>query len=353
MKNLKLSTLFATAALSVILASCHKDTKVVPVNTPATDGLYVLNQGIFNDNNSTLSFYNYSSKQVTTDIFSSVNGRGLGDTGNDIEIYGSKMYIVVNVSSTLEVVDAKTGKSIKQIKLFNGATARQPRDVVFYKNNAFITSYDGTVAVMDTTALAVSQYIPVGRNPEELTVANGKLYVANSGGLDYPNYDNTVSVINLSTLTVTKTLTVVVNPQNVVADNYGNVYVLSAGDYASIPSSLAIIDDNADVVKSQTNFDGSNMAIQGDNIYFITSAGKIEIYNAKTQSVSNTSFITDGTVITTPYYVTADAGTGEVFVTDAKDYSSNGTLFAFDQTGKKEYSVTVGINPGRIALLKN
>ena len=353
MKNLKPSILLITVALSFALASCHKDKKVVPVTKAVTDGLYVLNQGIFNDNNSTLSFYGYTTQQVTPDIFNTANGRGLGDTGNDVEIYGSKMYIVVNVSSTVEVVDAHTGKSIKQIKLFNGATAREPRDIAFYKNNAYVSSYDGTVAVIDTAALTASQFIPVGRNPEQLAVANGKLYVANSGGLDYPNYDKTVSVINLSTLTVTKTLTVVVNPQNVVADNYGHVYVLSAGDYITIGSSLAIIDDNADAVTSQTNFDGSNISIAGDNIFFITSAGKIEIYNAKSQTVSNPGFITDGTAITTPYDVQSDASTGEVFVTDAKDYSSNGTLYAFDKTGKKEYSVTVGINPGKIAFLKN
>jgi len=352
MKNLKHSILLITAAISLTLASCHKDKKVIPANTPVTNGIYVLNQGIFNDNNSTLSFYSYTSAQVIPDIFNAANIRGLGDTGNDVEIYGSKMYIVVNVSSTIEVVDKKTTKSIKQIKLLNGTAGREPRDIVFYKNNAYVSSYDGTVAVIDTASLNVSQYITVGRSPEQLAVANGKLYVANSGGLDYPNFDKTVSVIDLSTLKVTKTLTVVVNPQNVVADNYGNVYVLSVGDYSGIPSSLAIIDANTDVVKSQTNFDGSNMAIQGDNIYFITSTGKIEIYNAKTQSISNASFIADGTAIATPYCVTADGTTGEVFVTDAKDYSSSGTLFAFDKTGKKEYSVTVGINPGKMALLK-
>ena len=50
--------------------------------------------------------------------------------------------------------------------------------------------------------------------------------------------------------------------------------------------------------------------------------------------------------------LTVDSITGEVFIADAKDYSSNGTLYAFDKTGKKEYSVTVGINPGKMALLK-
>jgi hypothetical protein len=358
MKNFKQNILLAAAALSFVLASCHKDKKVLPAATPVTDGLYVLNQGIFNDNNSTLSFYDYTSKQVTPDIFTTANGRGLGDTGNDIEIYGSKMYIVVNVSSTIEVVDAKTAKSIKQIKMFNGATAREPRDIVFYKNNAFITSYDGTVAVMDTAALTVSQYITVGPNPEQLAIANGKLYVANSGGLNYPAVDSTVSVISLSSLTVTKTIKVIADPVSVVADSFGNVYVLSLGvtnGSTTINPGMTIINSATDAVTSQPAVNlGFNIpiAVQGNLVYYATSDNKIAVYNALTQAAAQVNFITDGTTITTPYAIAADATTGEVFVTDAKDYSSNGTLYAFDKTGKLEYSVTVGINPGRIALLK-
>jgi YVTN family beta-propeller protein len=352
MKNFKQSILVLTAALSLILASCHKDKAVKPNPTPVTDGFYVLNQGLFNDNNSTLSFYSYSTKAVTADIFTSANGRGLGDTGNDIEIYGSKMYIVVNVSSTIEVVDPKTAKSIRQVKLFTGTTGREPRDIAFYKGNAYVSCYDGTVAVIDTATLGVKSSITVGSSPEQLAVANGKLYVANSGGLDYPNYANTVSVIDLSTGTVTKTLTVVVNPQNVGTDGNGNVYVLSAGDYNTIGPSLAVIDDNTDVVKSQTNFDGSNMVVQGNNAYFITSTNAIKVYNVSTNTVTAASFITDGTTITTPYSLAVDASSGEVFVTDAKDYTSAGSVYVFDKTGKKEYSITAGINPGKIALLK-
>ncbi len=351
MKNLKLSALLITASLSLILASCHKDKDVNTAPIRITDGFYILNQGGLNANNSSLSAYSFTSKQVTPDIFRSANNRGLGDTGNDIEIYGAKMYIVVNVSSTIEVVDPHTAKSIKQIKLFNDTTAREPRDVAFYKGNAYVTSYDGTVAVIDTASLTVTKYITVGRNPEQLVVANDKIYVANSGGLDYPNYDNTVSVIDPVSETVTKTLTVVINPQNITADANGNVYVLSAGNYTSIPSSLAIIDDNADVIKSQTNFDASTFTVVGNNGYFITSLGKVGIYNVTTQSVSNAAFVSDGTVITAPFAITANASTGEVFVTDAKNYTSDGQVFVFDKTGKQEYVITVGINPGKIALI--
>jgi YVTN family beta-propeller protein len=354
MKNLKLSTLLTTSALlTLITSSCHKDKKVTPTPTLVTSGFYVLNQGVFNDNNSTLTAYNYNTKTATTDFFSNINGRGLGDTGNDIEIYGSKMYIVVNVSSTIEIVDAKTAKSIKQISMVSNGTPREPRDVVFYGGKAYVSAYDGTVSVIDTTTLAITSTIAVGRDPEQLVVANGKIYVANSGGLDYPNYDNSVSVINPVTNTVTKTITVVENPQDVATDGKGNVYVLSAGDYNTVVSSLAVIDDNADVVKTQTNFDASVFIAQGSNAYFITNEGGVGSYNTGSQSIGSANFIADGTTITTPYALAADASTGEVFVMDSKDYTSDGEVFAFDKTGKKEYTVTTGINPGKIAFIKS
>jgi YVTN family beta-propeller protein len=353
MKQFKLKSLLSAVAILSVLAGCQKDNKII-VNPPAaTAGVFVLNQGKFNDNNSTLSFYDYATKSTTSDIFSAVNGTKLGDTGNDAKIYGSKMYIVVNVSSTVEVVNAKTVKSIKQVKMFNGTVARQPRYVVFNKNKAFISSYDGTVAVMDTTTLAIEKYITVGRNPEQMVVSNGKLYVANSGGLS-ASPDNTVSVIDLNTLTEIKKITVIANPISMGADSYGNVYVLSTGDYASILPGMTIIDNTTDAVKTQSTTlvgaYGTAIIVNGDFAYFLTSDNKVVVYNVKTQTVAKANFITDGTVIKTPYSIAHDSTTGEVFVTDAKDYASNGELFAFDKDGKKEYSITTGINPGAIVL---
>ena len=360
MKQLKLKNLFIGIAAVTALASCHKD-KINPNTDKPVDpltnkaGIYILNQGNFNANNSTLTYYNYASKLLVPDQFKAVNARGLGDTGNDIKIYGSKMYIVVNVSSTLEVVDAKTAKSIKQISLVNNTVARQPRSVAFYKNMALITSYDGTVAVLDTASLAITKYIQVGRNPEQLVVANNKLYVANSGGLDFGNPDKTVSVVDLTTLTETKKITVGVNPVSLAADSYGDVYVISFGDFDKILPSMTIINTATDVVKKQSDLAaayGTPIIISGDFAYFITSDNKIQVYNVKTETVDRTSFITDATVVTTPFGLKIDEETGELFVTDAKDYKSNGEVFAFDKTGKKEYSLTTGISPGAIAIVK-
>ncbi|MEO6631715.1 MAG: DUF5074 domain-containing protein [Mucilaginibacter sp.] len=351
MKQIKLSQLLIAIMFISVLASCHKDKITPKTDTPTATraGLYVLNQGGFGSNNSTLTYYDYTTKLLTADIFSSVNGGSkVGDTGNDIEVYGSRMYIIVNNSNRVDVVNAKTGKLIKQ------DSVHQCRSVAFYKGNAFITSYDGNVAVMDTATLTISKYITVGRNPEQLVVSNDKLYVANSGGLSFGNPDKTVSVIDLNSLTETKKITVTADPVSIAADTYGNVYVISLGDFASIQAGITVIDNKTDVVKSQfAPALGYNipMVVQGDFVYYLTADNKIAVYNAKTQVAAQANFITDGTVITTPYALAADALTGEIFVTDAKDYASNGTLYAFDKTGKLEYSITVGINPGKITFV--
>ena len=80
-------------------------------------GLFILNEGLFQLNNSTLSYYDYTMGEFTGDIFLDVNHRGLGDVGNDLQRYGSKLYIVVNNSNIVEVVDVNTVKSLKTINL--------------------------------------------------------------------------------------------------------------------------------------------------------------------------------------------------------------------------------------------
>jgi YVTN family beta-propeller protein len=348
MKKIKVHNLFIALAFTTILASCHKD-KIAPTpETPTAQrvGVYVLNQGGIGKNNSTLTYYDYTTKALTADIFVAANTNKLGDTGNDLGIYGAKMYIVVNNSNLVYISNAKTAKVLKNI------TLNQPRSIVFYKTNAFVTSYSGTVSVIDTATMAITKTITVGSSPEQMAVANGKLYVANSGGLDYPNFAKTVSV--MATLTETKKVTVIANPIAVTVDAYDNVYVLSLGDYNKVLAGMTIIDDKTDLVKTSPAVSlGYNVPIyaQGDFVYYPTADNKIAVYNAKTQTSSSASFITDGTVITTPYAISGDILTGEIFVADAKDYSSNGTVTAFDKTGKKEYSITTGISPGKIALV--
>jgi YVTN family beta-propeller protein len=352
--------LFIFLPVFVLLISCEKEPEAPGNNDDITlsgKGIYVLNEGLFQMNNSTLTWYDFETEQAVTDWFEIRNDRKLGDTGNDLKIYGNKVYVVMSGSSQLEVINAATGNTLMQIPFFDGEIPRQPRSVAFLHNKAFVCSFDGTVAVIDTTSLQIEKYITVGRNPDGITTANNKIYVANSGGLDFPNYDNTVSVINFDTMEETKKITVGSNLYTMETDENGNVYVISRGNYDDEGMFLHIIDSQSDeLIHTFTDFQAMNFTLSENLAYVyhidwmsggITSIMTIDL---QTREIVSENFINDGTEIESIYGIYVDKTTGDVFISDAKGFTSTGMVNCFDSNGNKKYSFPTGLNPGAMGV---
>jgi hypothetical protein len=132
-------------AAIIVLSACKKKKPDPETPTPSVleNGILVLNEGLFNQNNSSLSWIDVASGSVNGSFFEQKAGRGLGDTGNDMQRYGGKIYIVVNVSSTVEVMDAHTGASLQQISMIHNGVPKQPRSLAFYGSKMYVTCYDG------------------------------------------------------------------------------------------------------------------------------------------------------------------------------------------------------------------
>lgn len=328
----------------------------VPPDT-GTAEFYVLSEGLFNLNNSSLLRYTFHDSKSVTDYFRQVNRRGLGDTANDIAIYGSKMYIVVNVSSQLEVVDLHTGLSVKRIPfLTENGSSRQPRYITFNRNKAYVCSFDGTVARVDTTSLEIESVIRAGRNPDGICVQNNKLYVSNSGGLDNPNYDRTVSVIDINTFTEIKKIDVGLNPGKIRADKYGDVYVVSRGSITDGNYKFVRIDSRTDDVVQAINEPVLNFTIHENLAYlynydYTTKTSWIKVFDVESETVIRENFITDGTSITTPYGINVNPYNGNVYITDAYNYTVNGDVLCFDPQGRLLFRVNnIGINPNTVVF---
>jgi YVTN family beta-propeller protein len=333
--------------------------KLKPANTGLSNEptqLYILSEGLFNMNNSTLARYDLTLQTLVPDFFLATNKRGLGDTANDMGMYGSKIYVVVNVSSQVEVLDAATGKSLKRIAMFDAkGVAREPRFVDFYNGKAYVCSFDGSVTKIDTASLQIEATVQCGKNPDGICVVNNKLYVSNSGGLNFPNYDNTVSVVDLTTFTELKKITVGVNPGKILADNEGDVYVVSRGDYGANPTKLQRINSfNDELVESFNDIQALNFSIRNDTAYiysfdYITQTSQIKVFDCISEKLISENFITDDTKLTTPFGIDINPANGDIYITDSKSYTVWGDVLCFDKTGKLKFKLRdIGLNPKKI-----
>lgn len=363
-----------------LLHSCRGDeeetirstwTKVQDATTPSfIKGFYLLNEGNMGSNKSTVDYMDYTTGYYRKNIYAEVNPAvvmELGDVGNDLQIYGKKLYAVINVSGLIEVMDVATARHIGTIKIPNC------RYISFHNGKAYVSSYAGPVeldpnartgyvAEIDTASLKVTREVTVGYQPEEMVIRNNKLYVANSGGYRVPNYDRTVSVIDLSTFTVVKTIDVAINLHRMVADSYGDIYVSSRGDYKDTKADTYIIDSQTNEVKGKLNLAVSEWCLDGDNLYTYGSEYSSEtgqytmnyaIVDVRTEEIESHNFITDGTdkSISKPYGLAVNPETKEIFVTDARTYVIPGTLYCFTPQGRKKWAVTTGDIPSSFAFV--
>ncbi len=359
MKTNNTLRLFSSVLFVLLMVGCQPEKKKekpgLPEEIPSISQVYVLCQGVWGMNNSTLYNWDVKEKKTTLCLFTEKNRRGLGDTGNDLEFYGSKLYVVMNVSNTVEVVDARTGVSLKQIQMVNGdGTGRQPRYVCSGNGKVYVCAFDGSVSRIDTVSLEIDAIATAGRSPDGICRSNGRIYVSNSGGMDYPNYDSTVSVIDEDSFTLVATVEVGLNPHRMDVDKKGNVYVCTRGDYGETRGNFYRIDSQTNRVDRTFGIPVQNFCIVENRVYCYYSdnggASKLGVLNLDSGDWETEDFISDGTQVQTPYFIAEYAG--DIYVGDAKDYVSSGNVYCFTKDGKCRYKLeNVGLLPAAMAVL--
>ena len=385
MKKAFLLLLCGTFAFS----ACQKDR--VPSKDATLDGqtvdvsfistsaqkLFVLNEGGMGSNNSTLDFLRFKDGKFVNGAFKKMNpdvATGLGDVGNDIAIHGEEAWIVVNNSGIVEVISAYDETEIAAIPV------PTPRNIAFDNNYAYVTSWAGAFinygadySVMDfknpkgqvyrinLTTKKVEGSVEVGYQPEGIAYYDGKLYVANSGGIasQLPptySYDNTVSIINAASFKVEDTVEVQVNLKNVYSDGKGNIYVTSLGNYYDIHSGLYVVFASAASSQKTGHIADyvSVSALCGDTVYCIGTdsefdwSGNPHTYSAWSVTGRTKKALSWTITEATPYGLgVLDADT--YFVGDAGDYFNPGTVTCYYK-GAKRWSVTAGVCPGHFAV---
>lgn len=372
-----------TIIVTLSFSACREDIEMIlsedelmgePREVIGYKGFYLLNEGNMGSNKATLDYYNFGSGIFTRNIYAERNPtvpKEMGDVGNDVGIYGGKLYAVINCSNKVEVMDAETAKRITQINIPNC------RFIKFRGRYAYVTSYAGPVIIdpnyeqigyvakIDTTTLKEVDRCLVGFQPDELEIVDGKIYVANSGGYmgasNTTGYERTVSVIDIKSFKEEKRIDVAYNLERIKADKRGDLWVSSRGDYKGLPARLYFIDKKLQKVTDTIPIAATNYWIDDDLLYVygtewshITQDWAISysLVDTRTHEIITKNIITDGTdkEIQKPYGIIVDPETKEIYITDAGNYVTPGLLYCFSPEGKKKWVVRTGNIPGHFAL---
>ena len=341
---------FTIAVLLLALCSlqCSKDNAVAPLPPASAHAVYVLNEGNFQCGNATLSEVLPDSSKAYPDVFAAANGRGLGDTGNSLTLHNGRLYIVVNGSNRVEVVDARTAKLLKTIACPAGAS---PRHIVFdAAGTGYISNlYTRSVSVYDDATNSITVELPVGENPEQMLVANGRLFVTNSG---FGN-GRTVSVIDVVSRLAGSPLAVGDNPGAIAALNDSIAVVLCTGAYNDFnnpdddtPGMLFWLNTRACTVFDSLLLGGhpQRIAIDKSGMLYTVQADGIQRVTLSTKTR------TDRFIPGAYYSVAFDGTRDRLYLTNPLDFVQPGTLGVYSLSGVKTAEYTVGIIPGAIVV---
>jgi hypothetical protein len=345
---------FAIAFLLVfVVVSCKKDKPkpIDEVKEKMQNGILVLNEGLFQLNNSNLSWIDLDDDHVNNQIFEEKTGRQLGDTGNDILVYGSKIYVLTSVSSTIEILDAQTFNSLKQLSIVENGTSQQPRSLTAINGEIYLSTFGGKLWCIDTLTSDVTAKIQVGLNPDQLTNDGNYIYVSNSGGLNTSVYDSTVSIVNPITKTEVKRVTVAKNPGKILVGPDGNIYVITRGNYTTIDPSLHRINKQTlerDTIYPIRALHLASFTANQFVIGYTNTLGKEELgkFNVFTQKIEAMNFI-DISNFKTFYAIQYLPKTHQFYLFDAMSYTQSGTMSIYSESGDFLKKYTAGLNPSK------
>lgn len=354
----------------LFLISCISACKNQPEQTinPKIDnfnnGFFVLNEGTYGFGNATVSFFDKNTNQIKNDIFKQQNdGNYLGDQAQDMVFYDNKIYIVVQNSQTIVVVDAFSFKLLATIK---SDLMKSPRYLkAISKSVAYVSDWESDgVCKINLITNKVEKIIKTGKDPEQMQVVDNKLFVCNSGYSFVGNEDQTISVIDLISETVSKNINIGIQPMEMVLDKSENIIIACRGKKVytnqgeidvqlSQESSLWKLNAlTFDAIQLQTfsekEFWIDNLTFSNDKNWLYYSFGGSVFAKNITQNIDTKLFTKS------VYTMQIDSENGNFILGINQGFTSAGKIIRYEISGNKIIksldSATVGILPNAIIM---
>ncbi len=351
--NFKSSLLIALAA-SFSIIGCNKSSD--PVKGKYQTGVLVANQGNFGSANGDVTYYNTSTSLAEQTIYKNVNGSFSGDVLQSITLDGDVGYLVLNGSDKIEIVDNNT---FKLNNTFSDPKLDKPQYLQVINGKAYISvwgPYDSNfdlvksyLLVMDTKTLQLVDTITTDLGVENL-LYNGKYLFAsnnNFGG------SSTVSVIDPSIDKRVNQFTLAAGPAGMVLDANNKLWVVTTGTFAGNDGKLFRVNPSTFAIEQTINLSanpGNSLGITPDKKTLYYSVNSLIYKITIDATTASTSSFINATDVVTLNTLAVNPTNGDIYVGDALNYSTAGSVYVYGSDGTKKTSFAAGITPSQIVF---
>ena len=354
---MKTKTLFLSLFALLLLAACTPD----PVDPVTPDnpnqltlgkGVLVLNEGSYTNANSTLSFYDTEKDSVMNYLFYRVNGAPIGDVGQSLCLVDGKLFIVVNNSKYIYKVDARTIQCDTTQPYKLDSVFLSPRYMhAVAPNKAYVSDLiSRNLWIIDPQTLTLSGAVAMGKPTETMVQVGRELFLTN-----YSRYyaddiqNNTVQVVDVENDLKVAEIEVGYEPNGMVVDGQGMVWVLCEGDVNDfdVPSTLWRIDPRLRRASLMRTFEEKALSLAidptGNYLYYFHN-GDLHRCSVDAPEADDSFCIpADGRLL---YKISVNPQNGDLYVSDAKNYVVNGSVYRYTSDGLLLGSFNAGICPG-------
>jgi hypothetical protein len=342
-KYIKPSSLFL-ALIILGFSSCKKDDETTVTNENYK-GLLVVNEGGFSKSNGSIGLYKPGNKTYF-DAFMKANNRPLGDVVQSIQEIDGKYYVVVNNSNKIEVINPDGFQNVGTI------STGSPRYVLKVgTDKAYVTNlYNNSIQILKISSNSISASININHGSDQIAKMDSLVYIS--------TFDNKVMVVNANTNMLVDSIVTASGLSKIVNVGSGRLAILCTGNVdfntGNVLENGKILLVNNDSVGIEKSIDLSSGSYGGSMVYCTADR---DLYFSLGNSIINKSSLSG--VITefknlgsgkAVYGLTYNAKQSEIYVMDAGDFNSDGTVTAFNLNADQVLEFKAGIAPNSVLI---
>lgn len=346
--KVKIDCLLVVILFSAFMIGCSKKEVTGPTELAQTN-VFILCEGNFGSENASLWMLDENLDQIKGPVYWDPNTNPLGDVGQSMTIYNDKLYIVVNNSHTVEVMDLSDGVNYDTTICVPGAS---PRKMEVVEGIGYLTCwYLNAILVIDLSTNTFLDTISVNGLPEDIVYYDNRLYASVNMNSDWSSNNKVLKIdISGNEATIASTFEVISGPGKILIHNEF-LYVVSTyyDESWNMYTGTSLIDlSTGDVITKdygQTSIFGADITVYQDKVYRTYSGGVVPLNDSLTVDESNKIGDLTGVYSMTSY--------GDYIYFGLSDYVAPDDVVVLDSSGNQVGSFTVGALPGSFVFYKS